>query len=100
MCKFNGITEPMIQEWDLHIEELVKQGKVDEDADPGYVVVDGKISPYRDQHHLATAIEAMLLPFLNGYTEQEYNEEIETLWATRLDKPEITIAGGEGEDNE
>lgn len=89
MCKFKGISEPSIQEWDLKVEELVKQGKVSIDTDPGYEIVDGKISPYRDQHHLATAVEALLLPFV-GITEAEYYDEMESLWLTRGEDGQIS----------
>lgn len=90
MCKFKGISEPDIQAWDLKIEELIKQGKLSIDEDPGYSIIIDPTgapiqSPYRDQHHLSTAIEALLLPFV-GITEAEYYDEMESLWGTRNDQ--------------
>jgi hypothetical protein len=88
LCKFNGITEPEIADWDLMIEEAVKEGELPEDIDSGYAIVHNitgspVLAPYRDQHHLATAVEGLLLPSMQ-YSEEEYSKEIETLWASQF----------------
>jgi hypothetical protein len=90
LCKFNGITEPEIAKWDLEIEELVKLGELSDETDPGYAVISdgegaGIQAPYRDQHHLATAVEGLLLPSMQ-YSEAEYIKEMETLWMSQFTK--------------
>jgi uncharacterized protein (DUF1697 family) len=67
-----GIKESTILRHDLEFEKLIKDGKVDPDAEPG----EHKNSPYRREHILAETVERLMLNHLNLETYAEYNKKL------------------------
>lgn len=72
LTEAKGIKESQILRHDLEFEKLIKDGKVEADAEPG----EHKNSPYRKEHVLAETVERLMLNHLNQYTFKEYNDKI------------------------
>jgi len=68
MCKYDGVTQEAVDEFDKDFEKKRLDGNVDE---PG----DHPDAPYRIQHFTATTIERILAQAL-GVDWQEYEKEI------------------------
>lgn len=71
LTEAKGIKESQIYKHDLEFEKLVKDGKVDADAEPG----EADTSPYRQEHLLAETVERLMLNHLNQ-TYKKYNDQI------------------------
>lgn len=72
LTEAKGIKESVILRHDLEFEKLIRDEKVDPDAEPG----EHKNSPYRQEHILAEMVERLMLNHLNQLTFSEYNEKI------------------------
>jgi len=72
LTEAKGIKESQILRHDLEFEKLIKDGLVDENAEPG----EHKNSPYRQEHLIAEMVERMMLNHLNHVTFKEYNDNI------------------------
>jgi len=71
LCKNDGISQDVVDQFDFQIEENRKEGDLSE---PG----DDPSAPYRKQHCLATGVERVLSAEL-GVAWSDYEKELESL---------------------
>ena len=74
LCKFRGISEQSITDFDIFYEMRREMGFVDEFSEPG----DSDLAPYQKEHQFSTMIEKMLAKQLR-VNWQDYEEKINEL---------------------
>jgi len=76
LCINDGVTQDMVDRFDIQYEELRKAG---DESEPG----DAVLAPYRNQHCYATAVERMLCAAF-GLPWAEYEIEIGSLYEAEV----------------